>query len=71
MREEEVPIIEGLKENKVIVELKEQLKDITQKVVESSNDLTQPQNYNQYPEARYSVGFKMRSILKFTGTSPP
>lgn len=56
---EAFPAGEAPKENKMILELKEQLKALTQKVAENSNDLTQIQNYNLYPEARYPVGFKM------------
>ncbi|KAM7522818.1 hypothetical protein LguiA_012730 [Lonicera macranthoides] len=59
------------KKNKVLDELKEQLKALTQKIAERSNDLTQLQNYNLYPEAHYPVGFKMPRIEKFTGTTPP
>ena len=55
----------------VSVELKEQIRLLTQKVAEGSNDLTQLQKYNLYPEAQYPLGFKMPSIPKFTGTTPP
>ncbi|KAM7489419.1 hypothetical protein LguiB_026903 [Lonicera macranthoides] len=57
--------------NKNLSELKEQVKVLTQKMAESLNDLTQMQSYNLYPEARYPMGFKMPSIPKFTGTTPP
>lgn len=59
------------KENETILELKEQLKALTQRVAKNSSDLTQIKNYNLYPEARYPVGFKMLSTPKFIGTTPP